>query len=193
MIKPFNELTDHPDYLDQWIELMDDSEWFDHEPSDREAQLLEFKDNLDVKYRFRIDYSIYDFLIYPMEVEEKCPPHFHMHRRYTNYANDICVRLDKPFYFQHNSKHPVRVPDFMEERFFYVGNEAYPENFLSDSDKKYLNDFMHAKSDEFPEYSNWRMLVEAWNYHCPRNRMNVYTITEDDCPDYTQLIGTPNA
>ena len=170
-------------YLDQWLDTS-------FCPQELDQLRLDF----EYKYRFMINYSVYDFLVYPLEIADKCPPHFHLHQKYSNYANDICIRLDTPKYFLHDSRHPIGCPEFMEVSYYSGNQAAVSSTFLSRTDREELDRFMRSSSIFFPTYNNWRMLVEDWNYfYSSKNNINVYELDEDSCPDYTQLASDYHA
>lgn len=183
MFTRIDELTNHPRYLDQWLEHIWDAGLSEGGLPDRERQLLGFQDNLKISHRLRIDDEVYELIIYPMEIEGTCPPHFHMHRKYSNYVNDHCIRLDEPRYFMHDSEHPIGLPEFMDAP-FYAGNRVTINRFIEGEDKIEFDKFMREDSGLIQGASNWEMLVESWNYHYPDSKIDTNKIS---CPDYTQI------
>ena len=121
--------------------------WFSTEETDTDPISL----NEDRLFSFK------GYIVY-LYANEGPIPHIHLK---SNGNPDVCVRLDKPEYFNHNN---------------------YTSGTLNSKEKKIFNKMMAEKEEVFGT-SRWEYAVMTWNYQNPKYPIKNIHIQ----PNYTKL------
>lgn len=177
MINNRESLSNDPKFLDHWCSSSFDDRYSNVDTNMMEG-LLSFQECKAEISPVLLDNVVYHVLIYPFECES-CPPHLHLHIHYTDYSNDLCVGLDKPEYFWHDSDHQLILPyPFHINK--YKADDSEPKHRLSACQTLILDN--HLRSSYVDNVSCWDYLVMVWNHNNPDNRVHI-----DEIPNYCNL------